>query len=52
MPLVVHCSSNEKLPFSAGDNIDHPKSYTLLKEKINELMAHTYSHLFDLPTTG
>jgi UDP-glucuronate 4-epimerase len=44
--------SNTALPFSEHDNIDHPVSLYAATKKANELMAHTYSHLFDLPTTG
>jgi len=43
---------NEKMPFSTEDNVDHPISLYAASKKSNELMAHTYSHLFDLPTTG
>jgi UDP-glucuronate 4-epimerase len=43
---------NEKLPFSTSDNVDHPISLYAASKKSNELMAHTYSHLFGLPTTG
>jgi len=43
---------NTKLPFSEHDNIDHPVSLYASTKKANELMAHTYSHLFQLPTTG
>lgn len=43
---------NTKLPFSEHDNIDHPISLYAATKKSNELMAHTYSHLFSLPTTG
>jgi UDP-glucuronate 4-epimerase len=43
---------NESMPFSTSDNIDHPVSLYAASKKSNELMAHTYSHLFDLPTTG
>ena len=43
---------NSKLPFSEHDNIDHPVSLYAATKKANELMAHTYSHLFRLPTTG
>jgi UDP-glucuronate 4-epimerase len=43
---------NEKIPFSESDNVDHPVSLYAATKKSNELMAHTYSHLFDLPTTG
>jgi len=44
--------ANTKLPFSIHDNIDHPLSLYAASKKTNELMAHTYSHLYDLPTTG
>jgi UDP-glucuronate 4-epimerase len=43
---------NTRLPFSEHDNIDHPISLYAATKKANELMAHTYSHLFALPTTG
>ena len=43
---------NTKMPFSEHDNIDHPVSMYAATKKANELMAHTYSHLFALPTTG
>jgi UDP-glucuronate 4-epimerase len=43
---------NEKMPFSTEDNVDHPISLYAASKKSNELMAHTYSHLFSLPTTG
>lgn len=43
---------NTALPFSEHHNIDHPVSLYAATKKANELMAHTYSHLFDLPTTG
>ena len=43
---------NLTLPFSEHDNIDHPVSLYAATKKANELMAHTYSHLFRLPTTG
>lgn len=43
---------NTALPFSEHDNIDHPISLYAATKKANELMAHTYSHLFGLPTTG
>ena len=43
---------NTKMPFSEHDNIDHPVSMYAATKKANELMAHTYSHLFGLPTTG
>lgn len=44
--------TNAKLPFSVRDNVDHPMSLYGATKKANELMAHTYSHLFHLPTTG
>ena len=44
--------SNTVLPFSEGHNVDHPVSLYAATKKANELMAHTYSHLFGLPTTG
>ena len=43
---------NEKMPFSEHDSVDHPVSLYAATKKSNELMAHTYSHLFRLPTTG
>ncbi len=43
---------NEAMPFSTHDNVDHPISLYAASKKSNELMAHTYSHLFGLPTTG
>ena len=43
---------NKKLPFSTKDNIDHPISLYGATKKSNELMAHTYSHLFNISTTG
>jgi len=44
--------ANTKLPFSVADAVDHPVSLYAATKKANELMAHTYSHLFGLPTTG
>lgn len=44
--------SNKKIPFSVEDNVDHPISLYAATKKSNELMAHTYSHLFQIPTTG
>lgn len=44
--------ANESMPFSVNDNVDHPLSLYAASKKSNELMAHTYSHLYDLPTTG
>ena len=43
---------NESMPFSTSDNVEHPVSLYAASKKSNELMAHTYSHLFGLPTTG
>jgi UDP-glucuronate 4-epimerase len=40
------------MPFSVHDNVDHPLSLYAASKKANELMAHTYSHLYGLPTTG
>lgn len=44
--------ANEAMPFSVHDNVDHPLSLYAASKKANELMAHTYSNLFGLPTTG
>jgi len=44
--------ANRKLPFAVEDSVDHPVSLYAATKKANELMAHTYSHLFALPTTG
>lgn len=44
--------SNEKIPFSTDDNVDHPISMYAATKKSNELMAHTYSHLFNIETIG
>lgn len=44
--------TNKKMPFSVHHNVDHPVSLYAASKKANELMAHTYSHLYDLPTTG
>ncbi len=44
--------ANTKLPFSVSDNVDHPISLYAATKKANELMAHTYAHLFGLPCTG
>ncbi|WP_439232249.1 NAD-dependent epimerase [Klebsiella quasipneumoniae] len=43
---------NSKLPFSTADSVDHPVSLYAATKKANELMAHTYSHLYGIPTTG
>jgi len=58
VPHLVYASSssvygaNRKLPFSEHDGTDHPVSLYAATKKANELMAHTYSHLFGLPCTG
>ena len=44
--------ANRKIPFSVDDRVDHPVSLYAATKKANELMAHTYSHLYQLPTTG
>ena len=44
--------ANEAMPFSVHQNVDHPLSLYAATKKANELMAHTYSHLYKLPTTG
>jgi len=44
--------ANTHMPFSVHDNVDHPGSLYAASKKANELMAHTYSHLYNLPTTG
>lgn len=44
--------ANTRMPFSVHDNVDHPVSLYAASKKASELMAHTYSHLFQLPTTG
>ncbi len=44
--------ANEKTPFSEEDQVDHPLSFYAASKKANESMAHTYSHLYQLPTTG
>ena len=55
---LVYASSSSvygastKMPFSIHDNVDHPLSLYAASKKANELMAHTYSHLYGLPTTG
>lgn len=58
VPHLVYASSssvygsNTSMPFSIHDNVDHPLSLYAASKKANELMAHTYSHLYNLPTTG
>ena len=44
--------ANTNMPFSIHNNVDHPLSLYAASKKANELMAHTYSHLYNLPTTG
>lgn len=44
--------ANTNMPFSVHDNVDHPLSLYAASKKANELMAHTYSHLYNIPTTG
>jgi len=44
--------ANTTMPFSVHDNVDHPVSLYAATKKANELMAHTYSHLYGIPTTG
>ena len=44
--------ANTKMPFSVSQNVDHPLSLYAATKKANELMAHSYSHLYNLPTTG
>lgn len=44
--------ANTKMPFSVQDNVDHPVSLYAATKKANELMAHSYSHLYGIPTTG
>ncbi|MHB0971035.1 MAG: NAD-dependent epimerase [Thermoanaerobaculia bacterium] len=44
--------ANTKMPFSVRDNVDHPVSLYAASKKANELMAHTYAHLFGVPSTG
>jgi len=44
--------ANTSIPFSTQNNVDHPVSLYAASKKANELMAHTYSHLFNIPTTG
>jgi UDP-glucuronate 4-epimerase len=43
---------NSKVPFATSDSVDHPISLYAATKKSNELMSHTYSHLYDIPTTG
>lgn len=44
--------ANVKKPFSVDDNVDHPVSFYAATKKANELMAHSYAHLYDMPCTG
>ncbi|WP_082882267.1 NAD-dependent epimerase [Paenibacillus swuensis] len=58
LPHLIYASSssvygaNEQLPFRVQDHVDHPVSLYAATKKANELMAHSYSHLYGLPTTG
>src|SRR5829696_8318227 len=58
VPHLLYASSSSvygavtRMPFSVHQNVDHPVSVNATTKKSNELMAHTYSHLFGLPTTG
>jgi len=58
VPHLIYASSssvyglNSSSPFSTSDNVDHPVSLYAATKKTNELMAHSYSHLYNLPTTG
>jgi UDP-glucuronate 4-epimerase len=58
LPPLVYASSssvygaNERMPWSVADNVDHPVSLYAATKKANELMAHTYAHLYALPCTG
>ncbi len=58
VPHLIFASSssvygaNTKIPFAVSDNVDHPVSLYAATKKANELMAHTYSHLYQLPVTG
>lgn len=58
VPHLIYASSssvygaNTKTPFSESDNVDQPISFYAATKRANELMAHSYSHLFNLPTTG
>lgn len=52
MPPVVQSTVPTHMPFSVHSNVDHPLSLYAASKKANELMAHTYSYLFHLPTTG
>ncbi len=44
--------ANKKIPFSTNDNVDHPISLYAATKKANELMAYTYSHLYQIPSSG
>ncbi len=58
VPHLIYASSssvyglNTRMPFSVHDNVDHPISLYAASKKSNELMAHTYSYLYNIPTTG
>jgi UDP-glucuronate 4-epimerase len=49
---VLYTDQTLKMPFSVQDTVDHPVSLYAASKKANELMAHTYSHLFNIPSTG
>ena len=51
LPSSVY-GANTRMPFSTHHNVDHPGSLYAASKKANELIAHTYSHLYQLPTTG
>ena len=51
-PLPPFTASISEMPFDEGQNVDHPVALYGATKKSNELLAHSYSHLFNLPTTG
>ena len=51
MPPVALYMGNESFPFSEEQSVDHPVSFYAATKKSNELMAHSYSHLYNLPCT-
>ena len=52
MLVAVQFMEEYNMPFSESHNVDHPVSLYAASKKANELMAHTYSHLYNLPCTG
>ena len=52
LQVVQFMVINEKFPYSEKDSVDHPISPLCCNKKSNELMAHSYSHLYDIPSTG